>query len=101
MEPKIHHPAGSAVMDVARPATANPISATPKPEVDPLDQLVAEDQAEQAVAKKHAQTTAKPAPKKPKASPASSGVGLAITATVIIVLGLAALATYAYLKTAS
>lgn len=35
-----------------------------------------------------------PQPKQPK-----SGVGLAIAATVIIVLGLAALATYAYIKT--
>jgi hypothetical protein len=36
-------------------------------------------------------------PPKPKA-PKQPNIGLAITATVIIVLGLAALATYAYLK---
>ncbi len=46
-----------------------------------------------------------PAPKKAEAKPAApkqpgTGVGLAIFATVVIVLGLAALATYAYLKTA-
>ena len=41
------------------------------------------------------QALAKPTtPKQP-----SSGTGLAIFATVVIVLGLAALATYAYIKT--
>lgn len=39
----------------------------------------------------------KPAQKTPK--PASDKTGLAIAATVIIVLGLAALATYAYFQT--
>lgn len=37
-------------------------------------------------------------PGKPATPPAKSGVTAAITATVIIVLGLAALAVYAYLK---
>jgi hypothetical protein len=37
-------------------------------------------------------------PKAPK-PPREKGVGLAIVGTVIIVLGLAALATYAYLQT--
>ena len=39
-----------------------------------------------------------PKPPKPPKQP-GSGVGLAITATMIIVLGLAALATYAYIQT--
>lgn len=33
------------------------------------------------------------------AKPPSSGVGLAISATVVIILGLAAMAVYAYLQT--
>jgi hypothetical protein len=40
----------------------------------------------------------KPVANKPPKQP-GNGVGLAITATVVIVFGLAALATYAYLKT--
>lgn len=42
--------------------------------------------------------SAKPASQQPSPTKPKSGVGLAIFATVIIVLGLAGLATYAYLK---
>lgn len=46
------------------------------------------------------QTTATPdKPEQVSSKKSRKGVGLAITATVIIVLGLAVLATYAYLKT--
>lgn len=41
----------------------------------------------------------KPEVAKPPKPPRQPGVGLAIVATVVIVLGLAALATYAYLQT--
>ncbi len=52
-------------------------------------------------------TARKPSPQPAKEAPAkpvvpkqpASGVGMAIFATVVIVLGLAALAAYAYLKT--
>lgn len=73
------------VMDVQPPAPA------PAPDV-PADKQRSKESPEPA----------KPAPKavKPKApKQPGSGVGFAIAATVVIVLGLAALATYAYLQT--
>lgn len=89
------------VMDVVSPP-AGERSVSTDSEVDPLDKLAAEDKAEQQVQAKH--EAAKPA-KPPKAAkskqPPQNGVRLAITGTVLIVLGLAAMATFAYLQTAN
>lgn len=95
--------APTPVMDVVAP----PVEKTdkkdePTGEIDPVDQLAAEDQkARQAEAT--AKVATEPAKQKPAhqhtAAAHSSGVGMAITATVIIVLALATLATYAYLQT--
>jgi hypothetical protein len=80
-------------MDVVAPPAEQP----DKPSAaDPFEQLVAEDQASHVVPPAATPKATKPATAKaPRA-----GVGLAISATVVIVLGLAALATYAYLQTA-
>ncbi|HTB48548.1 MAG TPA: hypothetical protein VK712_00515 [Verrucomicrobiae bacterium] len=90
----------------ASSASPNP-SAAPKPGpvmdvvVPPPDKSNSPDTAKADTkspapeSKSIKQAPAKPTtPKQP-----SSGTGLAIFATVIIVLGLAALATYAYIKT--
>ncbi|MGH7142201.1 MAG: hypothetical protein ACREF5_01860 [Candidatus Saccharimonadales bacterium] len=69
------------VMDVVAP---QPLEATKAP---------VKDEAQQTP-----KNTKKPSVAKPPKQP-GSGVGLAISATVIIVLGLAALMVYAYLKT--
>lgn len=86
-------------MDVVTPPPAEHEKPQDDHEIDPLDKLAAEDQADQAAAKK-TETKPEAKPPKPKHIASSSGVGLAITATIIIVLGLAVLATYAYLQTA-
>jgi hypothetical protein len=85
-------------MDVvaAPPAEQKPAKAEPADD-DPIDKLAAQDQAEQAAQKSEKKT--EPKPSKPKVT-AHPGTNIAIVATVIIVLGLAALATYAYLQTA-
>jgi len=85
------------VMDVvaAPPADQKPAK-TESVDDDPIDKLAAQDQAEQAAQKSEKKTDSKPS--KPKVS-AHPGADTAIAATVIIVLGLAALATYAYLQT--
>jgi hypothetical protein len=89
------------VMDVVAPP---PVEAEPAPSSQPNaapaenDQADKQDQPSEAVAKEVADQKDKPAPKAPKQP--KNGVGLAIMATVLIVLGLAALATYAYLQTA-
>ncbi|HEX7633346.1 MAG TPA: hypothetical protein VF401_03400 [Candidatus Saccharimonadales bacterium] len=86
MQPETPRAAPSPVMDVVAPPPASP---------------PAEPSASPAVAPVEPKKQAKPAPAptKPPRQP-SNGVGMAIFATVVIVLGLAALATYAYLQTA-
>lgn len=81
-----HPPAQPTAMDVVAPPPAE------KAEVQQDS-----PQAEQAPTDKqpHEEIHEKP-PKPPKKS--GGGVGLAITATVIIIFGLAALATFAYLQ---
>lgn len=70
---------------------------------DPFDKMVADAQKEQKTASAPAAIHDKPAKHQPAAKNSgqaqSSGVGAAITATVIIVLALAAMATYAYIQT--
>jgi uncharacterized protein HemX len=74
------------VMDVAPP---KPPEVHPDPSEEKPDKPAKTD--------KPAPKPKRPAP--PKKSADNSGVGMAIAATVVIVLGLAAMATYAYLKT--
>jgi hypothetical protein len=104
-QPAAAQPAHAPVMDVvARPAAAAPApAAKPEPEtvaVRPEPLTKDPDEKEKpAEAKKEA---AKPEekPKKPVAPKQhGNGVGAAIFATMVIVLGLAAMATYAYMKT--
>lgn len=83
----------------------------PKPETPPTPVMdvmpPATDGRAHHQPKEHA-TTQSTASRPESASPTeipmsdnpNSGVGMAITATVLIVFGLAAIATYAYLKTA-
>ena len=97
--------APAPVMDVVAP----PPEKTDKkpdpaePEADPVDELAAQDQREQAAQHAEAEKakTKEVAPhQQAHSKPAErSGVGLAISATVVIVLGLAILATYAYIQT--
>lgn len=110
-------PAGAPtpVMDVVAPpvekgkevARQAPATGDPAPEADPVDALAAADKRSQDADTDHktdgkpAHLSAKPTahtPAKPKET-AGSGIGLAITATVIIVFGLAILAVYAYIQT--
>lgn len=92
------------VMDVVAP----PAEKTAKEDkaddhIDPLDQLAAEDQkTRQATEHKTEKPSAPEHHSTAKHTDThGSSVGLAIMATVIIVLGLAALATYAYLQTSA
>ena len=79
-----------------QPAAAPPQDVQPPTEAPVAEPPQLEEKAQPEAAPKKEQ--AKPAaPIKPKQP--GNGVGAAIAATVIIVLGLAALATYAYLKT--
>jgi hypothetical protein len=101
--------APTPVMDVVAPPIDKseqrdqPVEQQP----DPLEQLVADDRKSQqalTVAEgKPAEKTAKSTPKNHAAKHTETthakGVGLAIAATVLIVFGLAGLATYAYLQT--
>lgn len=85
------------VMDVVAPPPAEITDNAEQTSLspDPVDKLVAEDKEVQKALEK------KPVTKKPATKQTSStGVGLAIFATIVIVLSLAALATYAYLQTA-
>jgi len=94
-------------------STGDPAGAAvqaPAAEIDPVDALAAADKRAQQADTDHksdgkpvknAHPSAKPpahAPAKPKET-AGSGVGLAITATVIVIFGLAILAVYAYVQT--
>ena len=87
----------TAMIDVVAPP---PVETTDDPatEIDPVDKLAAEDKASQQAAAKKPDKKSSTKPPKPKKT--SSGVGMAIAATVLIVFGLAGLATYAYLQTA-
>jgi hypothetical protein len=89
-------------MDVVAPPAekAEKQEAVQETQTDPLDKLAADDQKSQQAAAhdKDARKTEKH-PVAKAAEPSHNGVGLAITATVIIVLSLAALATYAYIQT--
>ncbi len=100
------------VMDVVAPPvekaevkeSPTPATQTQDSNVDPVDQLAADDQKSQlslaeGQSKHAAQPQQKKAPVKSQDTTHTGGVTLAITATVIIVLSLAALATYAYLQT--
>lgn len=104
------HPAPPAVpgpvMDVKPPQASSTAALAPEPvAVEPAPR--AEDDKD--INPPRSNQAAKDAPKGPfkdaaknsagtKKPPGNNGVGMAIAATVIIVLGLAALATYAFLK---
>jgi hypothetical protein len=97
--------APTPVMDVVAPPIDKKPEA-PAAQADPLDKLVADDQREQqTTATHHVDKHDKSAKHPQSAAPARhneqthGGVGAAITATVVIVLALAALATYAYIQT--
>ncbi|HVV25619.1 MAG TPA: hypothetical protein VHC21_01115 [Candidatus Saccharimonadales bacterium] len=105
-------PAGAPtpVMDVVAPPAEKEEKSETRPAeaaVDPVDALAAADQKSQQAAASHKPAAknsklaraAERAPAKPPESAGGNGVGLAITATVIIVFGLAILAVYAYLQT--
>lgn len=99
MEPNAQQPnqANKPVMDVVPPPKAPAASAqaddvkTPPPM--PADAMPATEKPDKGQDRQTKPKAAKP-PKTPH-----SGVGLAVAATVIIVLGLAALFVYAYLRT--
>jgi uncharacterized protein HemX len=78
------------VMDVRRPAPSQETMATPPPQTDQPETHSPPVPAPKPAAKKPPAAKAKPA--------TNSSVTAAIAATVIIVLGLAGLAVYAYLK---
>ena len=79
-------PPAAPVMDVVPPKAADGMKEPPK-DSEPKE-------VEESVELKPIKTVATKPPKKQ-----SSGVGLAITATVVIVLGLGAMMVYAYLRT--
>jgi len=99
-KPEAPKPAHGPVMDVVAPppaATAGEDKPHQPPQEDKPHATTDEQPATQSDPDK---PVAPPEPQKPVTpKPPHTGVGLAITATVIIVLGLAALAVYAYLKT--
>jgi hypothetical protein len=72
----------------APPTAATASSPSPAPTPSPIAAALAHEQ----------QKADQPKATKPQ-KPANNGVGLAIVATVIIVLGLACLAVFAYIKT--
>lgn len=82
-QPSTEQPAATPVMDV-----------TPPRQEAQLHQPPAEEESPEQPTKPHDAPKQNKPPKPPK-----NGVGMAIFATVVIVLGLAALATYAYIKT--
>lgn len=99
-------PAGvqTPVMDVVAPPK-NEKKDEAADEIDPVDALAAADQRSRHAMEEYKtdEKAGKPDKSaeraaKPKQVP-SHGVGLAITATVIIVFGLAILAVYAYMQT--
>lgn len=111
-------PKQPGVMDVhmPRPATPGPVPAPaePKPEANSTPQPKSADLSKLAVPEDEPEKPEiapeptredkrapdpKPVINKPPKPPKQPGVGLAIFATIVIVLLLSALATYAYLKT--
>ncbi len=92
--PSATQPAHAPAMDVVATHSPAPVAVEPEPaDSDAGDK----DKPTPAASKKDA---VKDMPKKPRAAKKSgNGVGMAIFATMVIVLGLAAMATYAYLKT--
>jgi hypothetical protein len=102
-EAKPAEPVKRPVMDV-KPRGGQPVPATRSAEAKPPAESPAtapvEPPPEQPAEGDKSEAAQKPEPKKPKPAkqPGAPGVGLAITATVIIVLGIAALVVYAYLQ---
>jgi hypothetical protein len=87
-------PTHAPAMDVVAPHGPAPVAVEPEPATKDADE---KDKQALTEALKDAK---KDKPKKPAAAKEpSNGVGMAIFATMVIVLGLAAMATYAYLKT--
>ncbi len=90
-----------------KPVEPKPASPAPTPSEEPFTEETPvkppEDDADDADQKANEHGKAKNEPKpvinKPPKQPKQPGVGMAIVATVIIILGLSALATYAYLRT--
>ncbi len=80
------------VMDVSAPP------AQPKPAAPPLAQAPQETDTKTKSDPKSEDKKKATVQSKAEEPKASNGVGMAIFATVVIVLGLAALATYAYLQ---
>ena len=87
--------ASTPVMDVSAPPThpkpASPALAQAPPETEEKSKATTDKKADTDSKKKATVQSKNP-------DTNSSGVGMAIFATVVIVLGLAGLATYAYLK---
>jgi hypothetical protein len=92
--PKTQSP--TPVMDVTPPQTSSDQIATPPPEeeeIDPKPKIGKSDKSKAASKKKEA------SPKVSKPKNESQSPNTAIFATLVIVLALAAMATYAYIKT--
>lgn len=88
-------PAATPVMDVVapRPLPAEPLKMPPQ-ETGPLPLVKPEESTKKPTKEKVLKTAVTKPPKTP-----SSGVGMAIFATIIVVLGLGAMMVYAYLRT--
>jgi uncharacterized protein HemX len=98
-------PTDDAAAIVDEPKTEESTEAT-KPTASPErtegqsnDHLEVTDDPARKLEEPHDDKKKQPAAPKPPKPPRQPGVGLAIVATMVIVLGLAALATYAYLQT--
>lgn len=89
--------AAKAEQKVDEPKAAVQPEVTPAPPKDATE--LADDPAQKLEEPKKEKQQKEAKPAKPPKTPRQPGVGLAIFATVVIVLGLAALATYAYLRT--
>lgn len=92
-------PTHAPAMDVVAPAgttAKSEVAVKPAPPEDALDpkEKTEPTKVEKDKAAAKAKVEKPPAPKK-----SGSGVGMAIFATILIVFGLAAMATFAYLKT--
>jgi hypothetical protein len=96
--PEVQNPPPAPVMDVVPPPaldkseTAAPSDSAVSQDDKPVDPKANDNE------KADDKGPAKPTTPKPPKQP-GNGVGLAIVATVVIVLSLAVLATYAYIKT--
>lgn len=85
----------SPVMDVRPPQAAHTETTTADVHEEPKPAADGAHEAEKTPETKTPKPAKAPKPPKPPRTP---GVGMAITATVVIVLGLAVLAVYAYLQ---